>query len=110
MQAQVERDGSLRVAAARIGVSHITLWKFLAKRGDLRPTTVAAMREWLDRPGDADAAQELRKNLRRVLGGLRKQDRAEAEKEIGRVIERFFRRAGKPIPQWVRNMGARTGK
>jgi len=100
-----EKDRTtLRDLAARIGISHFAVYRFLDGQA-VRPTTLERIRSWLDAPGEEDAVKELRKLLRRVLGRLGAARARDVEGAIGRAIADAFRGAGQEPPKWLKVFG-----
>ena len=93
--------------AARVGVSHVTLERFLAGGGKPEPsvTTLARIQAWLEQPQEAEVAHRWRRDLRRLLGPLPAGKYRDAEAAVGRVFEEYLREAGEQIPEWVLQLG-----
>lgn len=101
---RLKGSAPLREIAARIGLSHYVLYKFL-NREPVRPTTKARIQRWLEEPGDADTAERLHKDLQRLLGRLGAGKTRAVEAAIGRVIAQAFEDAGEEVPSWVSRLG-----
>ncbi len=95
---------TLRDVAARVGVSHYSVWRF--RRGlAVRPLTVMRIDSWRRKPSETAAVEDPRKALRRVLGRLGPRAARSVEGELGRVIRRFYRSNGVETPKWIERLG-----
>lgn len=102
---ELRSETTLRDLAARIGISHYVLHKFLKGDPGVRPTTVARIRQWAERPGDEAVVQDMRRGLRRLLGRLGVRRALEVEGRIGEAIRVAFKDVGEEPPDWVRKLG-----
>ena len=100
----VRESVSLRELAARIGISQYPLFKWLRKE-PIRGSTLAKIEAWSRSPRDDDAAAELRQILHRLLARLPdEKGRRVAEREVGEVIAKAYRRAKVQVPGWLERL------
>ena len=101
-----ESGVSLRELGARLGVSHALLSRFLAGAG-LRPATARRIRDWLAEPDEAEVAQRVFDDLRRLLGPFGERRTKPVLAVLARIVEDEFSGAGKPVPTWLRSVRRR---
>jgi transcriptional regulator with XRE-family HTH domain len=94
----------LRELAARAGVSHYTLGKFIRGKR-VFPSTKERIRRWLEEPGPEDAVERIRTDLKALLGRVGARRSQVVEVALARLIASAFEEAGEEVPRWVAQFG-----
>ncbi|HEV2148072.1 MAG TPA: hypothetical protein VGR37_11770 [Longimicrobiaceae bacterium] len=105
--AKARKAHGLRATAREIGMSGPGLQAFLDGT-DPQPTTVARLTAWYLRTaaerGDVVTGPTARAAVALLVDFLPPKERAEALREIRRVLERQAKAAGVPVPDWVEEL------
>lgn len=97
---ELNRDTSLRELAAKVKVSHNTVWRLKTGK-NMRPSTVRRIREGLAQADGTTALDQFLSGMRGLLGSLTNPQQRKAELDIALVLSACFLKAGKVVPPWV---------